>query len=284
MGEEELTESDEQILVELSTGAKTKGALVDATNLARNTVYNRLEVLEANGIIECVHEPTRLFEIRNDPREQEQTVQVLGEVWSHSGTISGTLVCPGCGESICHIGFTGTPTAFEAECSECGSPLFSGSTLLVSGLDNDEYPSSEERREIVTDYWEMTLEEGTERAEMFAGQYEFYADNFGWDWSAPVLEECEVCREQMTAGELNGATWIDESGGVFVQVCTDCTSEMDKFEAESGCSICGRRRNQSRSEGLLIHGEEDIEIDSACDECRRKIVFDNQPEPDPVWT
>jgi len=283
MGEEELTQSDEQLLAELSAGAKTKGALVDATDLSRNTVYNRLELLEANGIIECIHEPTRLFELCYDPRGQEQGVKVLGEVWSHPGRISGNLVCPGCGESLCHIGFNGTPTAFEAECSECGSPLFSGSTLLISGLDNDEYPSTEERQEIVTDYWEMMLEEEAERAELFAGQYELYADNFGWDWSAPVLEECDVCNEQMTANELNGATWIDESGGAFVQVCTDCTNEMAKRKGKSGCSICGREREQRRSEGLLIHGDADIDIDAVCDECRREVVFDNQPETDPVW-
>ena len=66
---EDLTPSDESILDVLARGRATKGYLVDETGLSRNTVYNRLEVLEAAENIREVHEPTRLFELVNDPRE-----------------------------------------------------------------------------------------------------------------------------------------------------------------------------------------------------------------------
>lgn len=51
-------------------GIATKGYLVDQTGFSRNSVYNRLEVLEARGHIELMHEPTRLFKFVNDPREK----------------------------------------------------------------------------------------------------------------------------------------------------------------------------------------------------------------------
>ncbi|RDZ44858.1 hypothetical protein C5B91_09090 [Haloferax sp. Atlit-10N] len=50
-------------------GIATKGYLVDETGYSRNSVYNRLEVLEARGYVKLVHEPTRLFEFVSDPRE-----------------------------------------------------------------------------------------------------------------------------------------------------------------------------------------------------------------------
>lgn len=49
-------------------GNMTKGALVDATGYSRNTVYTRLEVLQAAGFVDCVHDPTRLFTLVEDPR------------------------------------------------------------------------------------------------------------------------------------------------------------------------------------------------------------------------
>ncbi|CQR48738.1 helix-turn-helix domain-containing protein [Haloferax sulfurifontis] len=51
-------------------GIATKGYLVDETGYSRNSVYNRLEVLEARGYVKLVHEPTRLFEFVSDPREE----------------------------------------------------------------------------------------------------------------------------------------------------------------------------------------------------------------------
>jgi len=46
--------------------------LVDESGYSRNTVYNRLEVLEAAGHVHVVHESTRLFELVNDPRDNSQ--------------------------------------------------------------------------------------------------------------------------------------------------------------------------------------------------------------------
>ncbi|WP_436344052.1 ArsR family transcriptional regulator [Natronorubrum sp. FCH18a] len=69
MGPEDLRPADEQILDKLREGRATKGALVDWTDFSRNTIYNRLEVLEAAGHINCVHDGTRLFELVSDPRE-----------------------------------------------------------------------------------------------------------------------------------------------------------------------------------------------------------------------
>lgn len=51
-------------------GIATKGYLVDETGFSRNSVYNRLEVLEARGHVKLIHEPTRLFEFVSDPREE----------------------------------------------------------------------------------------------------------------------------------------------------------------------------------------------------------------------
>ena len=71
MDVDDLRPADEAILDELSDGRATKGSLVDWTGYSRNTVYNRLEVLEAAGHVECVHEGTRLFELVSDPRNEE---------------------------------------------------------------------------------------------------------------------------------------------------------------------------------------------------------------------
>lgn len=71
MDPEDLRPADEKILDELQKGRATKGALVDWTGFSRNTIYNRLEVLEAAGHVTCVHDGTRLFELVGDPRVDE---------------------------------------------------------------------------------------------------------------------------------------------------------------------------------------------------------------------
>lgn len=71
MDPDDLRPADKQILDQLKEGRATKGALVDWTEFSRNTIYNRLEVLEAAGYITCVHDGTRLFELVNDPREDD---------------------------------------------------------------------------------------------------------------------------------------------------------------------------------------------------------------------
>lgn len=69
MDASDLRAADEAILDVLSHGRATKGMLVDESGYSRNTVYNRLEVLEAAGHVKVVHESTRLFELVSDPRK-----------------------------------------------------------------------------------------------------------------------------------------------------------------------------------------------------------------------
>lgn len=72
MDAEDLTQTDRAILDTLAEGRATKGALVDWTGYSRNSIYNRLEVLEAAGFVDCIHNGTRLFELVDDPREEER--------------------------------------------------------------------------------------------------------------------------------------------------------------------------------------------------------------------
>lgn len=68
-----LSDADRAIVTALAEqGNLTKGALVDETEYSRNTVYTRLEVLQAAGVVECVHEPTRLFTLAGDPSDELQ--------------------------------------------------------------------------------------------------------------------------------------------------------------------------------------------------------------------
>jgi len=79
MDADDLTATDRDILDVLKRGRggddpwgrATKGMLVDETGRSRNSVYNRLEVLEASGHIDELHEGTRLFEFVDDPRESD---------------------------------------------------------------------------------------------------------------------------------------------------------------------------------------------------------------------
>lgn len=57
------TEVDEEILEELADGPRTKGALVDATDRHRNTIYQHLKNLRIDGQIEFLHEPTKLYQL-----------------------------------------------------------------------------------------------------------------------------------------------------------------------------------------------------------------------------
>lgn len=71
MDADDLRPADEAIIDVLKEGRATKGYLVDETGYSRNTVYNRLEVLEVGEVIREVHGPTRLFELVRDPRDEE---------------------------------------------------------------------------------------------------------------------------------------------------------------------------------------------------------------------
>jgi Fe2+ or Zn2+ uptake regulation protein len=77
MDADDLTPTDRDILDVLKTrresgepwGIATKGRLVDETGRSRNSVYNRLEILDAHGHVDVIHEGTREFKFVSDPRE-----------------------------------------------------------------------------------------------------------------------------------------------------------------------------------------------------------------------
>jgi uncharacterized membrane protein len=68
MASDDLSETDEEVIEVLREGRATKGYIVDETGYHRNTIGRRLEVLEAAGIVQCVHEATALYELVEDPR------------------------------------------------------------------------------------------------------------------------------------------------------------------------------------------------------------------------
>jgi len=77
MDADDLTRTDQAILDVLKRGEggqepwgrATKGYLIQETQFSRNSIYNRLDVLEAAGYIRELHGPTRLFEFVTDPRD-----------------------------------------------------------------------------------------------------------------------------------------------------------------------------------------------------------------------
>jgi Fe2+ or Zn2+ uptake regulation protein len=79
MDENDLTKTDRAILDTLQEnretgepwGIATKGRLVDETGFSRNSVYNRLQLLNEAGHIELIHEGTREFRFVSDPRQSE---------------------------------------------------------------------------------------------------------------------------------------------------------------------------------------------------------------------
>jgi hypothetical protein len=79
MDADDLTKTDRAILDFLKQGRggdepwgiATKGRLVDETGFSRNSVYNRLEILQANDHVRVLHEPTREFAFVSDPRDKD---------------------------------------------------------------------------------------------------------------------------------------------------------------------------------------------------------------------
>ena len=65
-------ENMKKVLVEFKNkGNLTTGALVDFTGLSRPTITKRLDKLHAADHIEYLHEPTALWRLKEDPRENE---------------------------------------------------------------------------------------------------------------------------------------------------------------------------------------------------------------------
>jgi len=62
----------ERVLDEfVEKGNLTTGALVDFTDLSRPTVTKRLDRLHAGDHVEYLHEPTALWRLVDDPREED---------------------------------------------------------------------------------------------------------------------------------------------------------------------------------------------------------------------
>lgn len=64
--------TDDVLDVFTEHGYATTGMLVDESGYSRPTVSKRLDRLHAAGCIEYVHEPTALWKILEDPRENDQ--------------------------------------------------------------------------------------------------------------------------------------------------------------------------------------------------------------------
>lgn len=69
-GDMDLTPLDERIIDELRQGARTQGYLVDAIGETRHKIHPRLQILNAVGYIDKIHDSTALYELREDPREE----------------------------------------------------------------------------------------------------------------------------------------------------------------------------------------------------------------------
>lgn len=67
----ELTDVDRLILDELREGRATQGYLVDETGEPRHRIHKQLQLLAAAGHIKKVHEQTALYELVEDPRDEE---------------------------------------------------------------------------------------------------------------------------------------------------------------------------------------------------------------------
>lgn len=70
----DLSGADRAIIDVLREGARTQAYIVDETGYSRQHVYNRLQVLQAGGIVERIHDRSALYELANDP--QDEDVQV----------------------------------------------------------------------------------------------------------------------------------------------------------------------------------------------------------------
>ncbi|MFD1585402.1 winged helix-turn-helix domain-containing protein [Halorientalis brevis] len=64
----DLTAADDAILDLLAEGRCTVGYLADETTYSRQHIHNRLNVLLAADYVQKFHDPTGLYELRDDPR------------------------------------------------------------------------------------------------------------------------------------------------------------------------------------------------------------------------
>lgn len=70
--EDNLLDSEKAILAALRKhGPLPKGAILDATGLSGNTVYNRTKSLSQAGVLKLKHKGTRTWAIAEDPKTGE---------------------------------------------------------------------------------------------------------------------------------------------------------------------------------------------------------------------
>jgi len=66
-----IDENTESVLEEfIQRGNLTTGALVDFTGLSRPTITKRMDRLHAADYVEYIHEPTALWRLIEDPRNE----------------------------------------------------------------------------------------------------------------------------------------------------------------------------------------------------------------------
>lgn len=67
-----LTTVDHEILTVLRLEcARTQGYLVDRTGRSRQQIHTRLQILTGNQILRAVHYPTAVYELLQDPRQDD---------------------------------------------------------------------------------------------------------------------------------------------------------------------------------------------------------------------
>jgi len=64
-----VTKSTKKVLDVLQEGRATAGYVADETDLSRQTVHSQLNQLRAAEMVRYVPEPTGLYELIDDPRE-----------------------------------------------------------------------------------------------------------------------------------------------------------------------------------------------------------------------
>jgi len=182
MESEDLRPIDEEILDELHDSARTKGALVDATSYSRNSVYNRLEVLSDDGLIDCVHDGTRLFELQHDPRYViGDRLYTLTDIPPTTEIVCGSIYCPACGEEIVYLedsnGFDGLHDVEFSNAPCCDTWLIKSVLVFkpVEALDGNA-PTQEQLKQCVLESYEKARAEGT-----YPDAFEIFIENFGWD-------------------------------------------------------------------------------------------------------
>lgn len=65
-----VTKSTKRVLDVLQEGRATAGYVADETDLSRQTVHSQLNQLLAAEMVRYVHEPTGLYELVEDPRDE----------------------------------------------------------------------------------------------------------------------------------------------------------------------------------------------------------------------